>query len=387
MSDIEISKDIRYVGCQDYDLDLFEGQYIIPNGVSYNSYVILDEKIAIMDTVDARKSEEWLDNVQKELNGKKPDYLVIHHMEPDHSATIEKLVDLYPEVEVVSSAMAFNMMKQFFPNMVVNKKVVKENDELVLGKHTLVFVAAPSVHWPEVLFSYEKSEKILFSADGFGKFGTLDYEDLEGWACEARRYYFNIVGKFGSFVQKVLAKAAKLEINMILPLHGPILKEDLGYYIHLYDIWSSYRAEEPGIFIAYTSVYGNTKKIAEILADKLKVTGVKVAISDLARDDLAECVEDAFRYDRMICLSPTIDGGMFPMMETFLSHLKAHSYQNRTVALVENGTWAPMAAKAMKSVFDSMKDITICENIVSIKSAYNPSYEAKLDALVAELTK
>lgn len=385
MSEI-VSEQIKYVGVNDRDLDLFEGQYVVPNGISYNSYVILDKKCAILDTVDQRGTKEWLVNVEEALGGKSPSYLVISHMEPDHAANIQRVAEKYPEIKLVGNAKTFQMMKQFFDFTFEDRMVeVKEGDKLSLGEHELTFLMAPMVHWPEVMVSYESSEKVLFSADGFGKFGTLDTD--EDWACEARRYYFNIVGKYGMQVQALLKKAATLDIRTICPLHGPILKENLEYYIGKYQVWSSYQPEDKGILVACASIHGNTKAAALELVKKLEKTGVKVAFTDLTRDDMAEAVEDAFRYDRMVVCACTYDGGLFPAAEVFLSHLKSKNYQNRTVGLVENGTWAPMAAKCMKAVLEGMKNITILEPVVSIKSRLKADSEQQLDLLVAELTK
>ena len=385
MSEI-VSEQIKYVGVDDRDLDLFEGQYVVPNGISYNSYVILDEKCAILDTVDQRGTKEWLVNVEEALGGKSPSYLVISHMEPDHAANIQRVAEKYPEMKLVGNAKTFQMMKQFFDFTFEDRMVeVKEGDKLSLGEHELTFLMAPMVHWPEVMVSYESSEKVLFSADGFGKFGTLDTD--EDWACEARRYYFNIVGKYGMQVQALLKKAATLDIRTICPLHGPILKENLEYYIGKYQVWSSYQPEDKGILVACASIHGNTKAAALELVKKLEKTGVKVAFTDLTRDDMAEAVEDAFRYDRMVICACTYDGGLFPAAEAFLSHLKSKNYQNRTVGLVENGTWAPMAAKCMKAVLEGMKNITILEPVVSIKSRLKADSEQQLDLLAAELTK
>lgn len=385
MSEI-VSEQIKYVGVDDRDLDLFEGQYVVPNGISYNSYVILDEKCAILDTVDQRGTKEWLVNVEEALGGKSPSYLVISHMEPDHAANIQRVAEKYPEIKLVGNAKTFQMMKQFFDFTFEDRMVeVKEGDKLSLGEHELTFLMAPMVHWPEVMVSYESSEKVLFSADGFGKFGTLDTD--EDWACEARRYYFNIVGKYGMQVQALLKKAATLDIRTICPLHGPILKENLEYYIGKYQVWSSYQPEDKGILVACASIHGNTKAAALELVKKLEKTGVKVAFTDLTRDDMAEAVEDAFRYDRMVVCACTYDGGLFPAAEAFLSHLKSKNYQNRTVGLVENGTWAPMAAKCMKAVLEGMKNITILEPVVSIKSRLNADSGQQLDLLAAELTK
>lgn len=385
MSEI-VSEQIKYVGVNDRDLDLFEGQYVVPNGISYNSYVILDEKCAILDTVDQRGTKEWLVNVEEALGGKSPSYLVISHMEPDHAANIQRVAEKYPEIKLVGNAKTFQMMKQFFDFTFDDRMVeVKEGDKLSLGEHELTFLMAPMVHWPEVMVSYESSEKVLFSADGFGKFGTLDTD--EDWACEARRYYFNIVGKYGMQVQALLKKAATLDIRTICPLHGPILKENLEYYIGKYQVWSSYQPEDKGILVACASIHGNTKAAALELVKKLEKTGVKVAFTDLTRDDMAEAVEDAFRYDRMVVCACTYDGGLFPAAEAFLSRLKSKNYQNRTVGLVENGTWAPMAAKCMKAVLEGMKNITILEPVVSIKSRLKADSEQQLDLLAAELTK
>ena len=385
MKDTTISENIIYIGADDKTLDLFESQYIVPNGVSYNSYLILDEKIAIMDTVDARATDEWFANLENALAGRTPDYLVVSHMEPDHAANIAKAAEKYPEMQIVANAKTFPMMKQFFGTDFAGRNVtVKEGDTLSLGSHTLTFVMAPMVHWPEVMVTYESSEKILFSADGFGKFGALDTE--EDWACEARRYYFNIVGKYGVQVQALLKKAAGLDIQMICPLHGPILKENLGYYIDKYNTWSSYEPEDKGIFVASASIHGNTKAAAEKLVEKLQAkTDLKVAFTDLTRDDLAEAVEDAFRYDRLVVCCPTYDGGLFPVMEDFLHHLKAKNYQKRTVGFVENGTWAPVAAKQMRALFEGMKEISMLDPAVSIRSTLNADSEAQMDALVDAL--
>lgn len=387
MAKVEITKDIHYVGVNDRDIDLFEGQYVVPEGVSYNSYLIMDEKITLMDTVDVHKTEEWLANIKVILGTRQPDYLVVSHMEPDHAGSIAAAVEEFPDMKIVGNAKTFTFMGQFFNFPLDAKKVVvAEGDVLELGKHSLKFVFAPMVHWPEVMMSYELSEKILFSADGFGKFGALDAE--EEWACEARRYYFNIVGKYGAQVQAVLKKLVGVDVNMICPLHGPILKENLGYYIGLYDTWSSYCPEDEGIFIAYASIYGNTAGAAKRLAEMLKEKGVeKVSIADLARDDMAEALEDAFRYDRMVLACSTYDGGIFPCMEDFLSHLKAKNYQKRTVALIENGTWAPMAAKKMSEALGEMKEINVLENVVSIRSAVKEDTITALDALAEELMK
>ena len=385
MRDITITDSILYVGVDDKTLDLFESQYVIPNGVSYNSYIIMDEKITIMDTVDARKTEEWLANVEQALCGKTPAYLVVSHMEPDHAASIQVLLDRYPEMQVVGNAKTFAMIPQFFDVDLTGRMVtVKEGETLNLGTHTLQFFMAPMVHWPEVMVTYEQTEKILFSADGFGKFGALDTD--EAWTCEARRYYFNIVGKYGAQVQALLKKAASLDIQMICPLHGPVLKEDLEYYIGKYDIWSKYEPEDEGVFIAYASIHGNTAKAAKKLAEMLAEKGAKkVAIADLSRDDMAEAVEDAFRYDRLVLASSTYDGGLFLCMEDFLLHLKAKNYQKRTVALMENGSWAPMAAKKMTAILETMKNITLCEPVVTIKSTMSEANLKTMEELVDKL--
>lgn len=379
-SDITVSDSIKYVGVNDYDLDLFEGQYIIPNGVAYNSYVIFDEKIAVMDTVDKRACSEWLENLEAELGARVPDYLVVQHMEPDHAASIQVLAEKYPDMEIVGNVKTFAMIERFFDIDLSGRKVtVSEGDTLSLGKHKLTFVMAPMIHWPEVMLTYESSEKVLFSADAFGKFGALDTD--EDWACEARRYYFNIVGKYGAQVQALLKKAAALDISIICPLHGPVLKENLGYYINLYDIWSSYRPEQEGVFIAYASIYGNTKAGVEFLADELRERGVKVAVSDLSRDDWAEAVEDAFKYDRLVVASPTYDGGIFTSVHEFIEHLKAKTYRNRRVAIIENGTWAPMAGKKIRAEFEAMKDIEIIEPVVTINSAVKAETKEALSKL------
>ena len=381
-----ITNDIKYVGVNDHQVDLFEGQYVVPNGMSYNSYVILDEKVAVMDTVDQYFGDEWLKNLEATLEGRKPDYLVVHHMEPDHSANIANFLSHYPEATVVSSAKAFTMIQQFFGYDYADRRiVVGEGDTLSLGKHVLTFVTAPMVHWPEVIVSYDSTDKVLFSADGFGKFGALDVE--EEWDCEASRYYIGIVGKYGAQVQALLKKAAKLDIAMICPLHGPVLKENLGHYLGLYDIWSSYRVESDGIFIAYTSVYGHTKKAVELLAEKLEAKGQKVTVAELARDDMAEAVEDAFRYGKLVLATTTYNGDMFPFMKEFINHLTERSYQNRTVAFIENGSWAPVAGKFMKKMLENSKNLTFTEATVKIFSAMNEKNVAEIDALVEELTK
>ena len=380
------SENIKYIGVDDKDIDLFEGQYVVPEGMAYNSYVIVDEKIAVMDTVDAHKVGEWLANLEAALAGRKPDYLVIHHLEPDHAGGIADFVAKYPETTLVASAKAFALLPQFFALPATTKtQAVKEGETLALGSHTLQFIGAPMVHWPEVLFSYEQSEKVLFAADAFGKFGVYD-ADPDDWACEARRYYFNIVGKYGNQVQVVLKKAAALDIKTICPLHGPVLTENLGYYIDKYNTWSSYAPEDKGVLVAFASIYGGTKKAAEKLAEKLTAAGVeKVVVSDLARSDMAEVIEDAFRYDRMVVAAPTYDAGLFPVMEDFLNHLKAKNYSNRKVGIVENGTWAPMAAKKMTEILSTLKNVTLAETVVTVKSTLNAESEAALDKLVSEL--
>ena len=379
-----ITNDIRYIGVNDHDIDLFEGQYVVPNGMAYNSYIIMDEKIAVMDTVDGAFGGEWLAKTEAELAGKSPDYLVVHHMEPDHSANIAAFAEKYPAAKIVSSKQAFVMMKQFFGTDYADRQVVvAEKSTLELGRHTLNFIAAPMVHWPEVVMSYDSADKVLFSADGFGKFGALDVD--EDWACEARRYYFGIVGKYGAQVQAVLKKAAALDIAVICPLHGPVLSGDLGRYIGLYDAWSSYRPESEGVVIACASVYGNTRRAADMLAAKLADKGVKVSVHDLARDDMAECVEDAFRYDRLVLASPTYNADVFPFMRTFIESLTERNYQKRKVAFIENGSWAPLAAKVMKSMFEKSKDITFAETAVTVRSAVNADSEAQIAALADEL--
>lgn len=388
MKDIVISDAVKYIGADDKDLDLFESQYIVPNGVSYNSYVILDEKIAVMDTIDTRKTDEWKENLERVLDGRTPDYLVVSHLEPDHAGSIKEFADKYPETKIVASAKAIAMLPQFFEiaDLADRAVAVKEGEELSLGSHTLQFFMAPMVHWPEVMVEYEKSEKILFSADGFGKFGALDAD--EDWACEARRYYFNIVGKYGAQVQALLKKAAALDIKMILPLHGPILKEDLGYYLGLYNTWSSYQPESKGVFVAYASIHGNTAKAAEKLGEMLKEKGAKkVVISDLSRSDMAENIEDAFRYDRIVLMASSYDGGVFPVMEDFLMHLKSKNYQNRKIGLVENGSWAPTAARVMKGYVENFKNVTIAEPVVTIRSTLNEASEKALGELAEVMAK
>ncbi len=380
------SESVKYIGVNDKELDLFESQYVVPNGVSYNSYVILDDKIAVMDTVDERKTDEWFANLEKELAGRTPDYLVISHLEPDHSANIKRFTEKYPGAALVASVKAFAMLPQFFDiEDTVEKISVKEGDTLSLGSHELTFIMAPMVHWPEVMVEYEKSEKILFSADGFGKFGALDVE--EDWACEARRYYFNIVGKYGGPVQTLLKKAAALDIKTICPLHGPILTENLEYYIDLYNTWSSYQPEKDGVFIACASIYGNTKNAALKLKELLEAKGVQVAFSDITREDLAEAVEDAFKYSKTVLAASSYDGGVFPPMETLLCHLKAKAFQNRTVGVIENGSWAPCAARTMKAALEGMKNISVCENTVTVKSVFKESDIPALEALAQELAQ
>ncbi len=380
-----VTDSIYYVGANDHDIDLFEGQYVVPNGMAYNSYVIMDDSIAIMDTIDQSKTQVWLANIKEVLKDAKPDYLVVQHMEPDHAASIEAFISEYPSVTVVASVKAFTMMGQFFPDMKLERTMeVKEGDVLSLGSHALNFVSAPMVHWPEVLMTYESSEKILFSADGFGKFGALDVE--EEWACEARRYYIGIVGKYGKQVQNVLKKAAGLDIAIICPLHGPVLMENLGYYLNLYDIWSSYRVENEGVCVCYTSVYGHTKAAVEFLCQKLEAAGApKVVCHDLARCDMAKAVEDAFRYDKLALATTTYNADIFPFMKTFIDHLVERGYQNRTIAFIENGSWAPRAIQVMKEAFKDSKDITFTENNVTIRSAMNDATKEELAALAAEL--
>ena len=384
---MNITNDIRYIGVNDHNIDLFEGQYIVPNGMAYNSYAIIDEKIAIMDSVDANFKDEWHGNIETALDGRKPDYLVVQHMEPDHSANVLSFAEKYPEAKIVSSAKAFTMMKNFFDTDFSDRRIVVcENDTLSLGKHNLTFVTAPMVHWPEVIVTYDSTDKVLFSADGFGKFGALDVE--EDWACEARRYYIGIVGKYGAQVQALLKKAAGLDIEIICPLHGPVLTENLGYYINLYDIWSGYKTETEGVLISYTSVYGNTKKAVEYLAEKLRENGCpKVVVNDLARCDMAEAVEDAFRYGKHVFATTTYNADIFPFMKEFINHLTERNFQNKTLAFVENGTWAPMATKVMKSMIEKSKNITLCENEVKILSALTEENKAQLDALAEELCK
>ena len=382
---MNVTKDIRYIGVNDHKIDLFEGQYIVPNGMAYNSYVIIDSKIAVMDTVDRNFTHEWLNNLEDALEGRKPDYLIVQHMEPDHSANIKNFMNNYPDATIVSSAKAFNMMKNFFGTAFEDRQIViKEGDTLELGTHTLNFVAAPMVHWPEVMVTYDSTDKVLFSADGFGKFGALDVD--EDWACEARRYYIGIVGKYGAQVQNLLKKAAKLDIQIICPLHGPILKENLGYYLDLYNTWSSYSVESDGIMIAYTSVYGNTKKAVDILAEKLRIKGCpKVAVNDLARCDMAEAVEDAFRYGRIVLATTTYNAEIFPFMREFINHLTERNFQNKTIGLIENGSWAPLAAKTMRKMLEGCKNITYTDTTVKIMSALNDESSEQLEKLADEL--
>ena len=382
---MHITDDVRYVGVNDHDIDLFEGLYPVPNGVAYNSYVILDEKVAVMDAVDAHFGGTWLGNVRNVLDGRQPDFLIVHHMEPDHSASIALFMDAFPEAMIVSSAKAFPMMKAFFGEDYTSRRIiVKEGDVLTLGKHTLQFIAAPMVHWPEVIMTYDQTDKTLYSADGFGKFGALDVD--EDWACEARRYYFGIVGKYGAQVQAVLKKAAALDIQTICPLHGPVLQGDaLVEALRLYDIWSSYQPESKGVLIAHASVYGNTRAAAEKLADSLRAKGVKVAVQDLTRCDIAEAVEDAFRYDRMVLAAATYNADVFPPMRQFLTWLSERGYRNRKVGLIENGSWAPMAAKVMRGMLEGCKDVTILDPVVKIQSDLNADSAAQLDALADSL--
>ena len=382
-----ITNDIKYIGVNDHNIDLFEGQYIVPNGMAYNSYAIIDEKIAIMDTVDANFTHEWMDNIQNAIGSRKPDYLIIQHMEPDHSANIMNFVKAYPGVKILASAKAFKMMSNFFgTDFPDNQVVISEGDTLCLGKHNLTFIGAPMVHWPEVMVTYDRTDKVLFSADGFGKFGALDAE--ESWACEARRYYFGIVGKYGVQVQNLLKKASGFDIQIICPLHGPVLKENLGYYLNLYNTWSSYQPEEEGIMIAYTSIYGGTKKAVMLLAEKLRAMGCpKVVVNDLARSDMAECVEDAFRYSKLVLATTTYNAEVFPYMREFINHLTERGYKNRTVAFIENGSWAPLAAKVMKKMFEGSKNLVYTDTTVSIMSAMNDENKKQIDALANELCK
>ena len=389
MTDIRISDPVRYVGVDDTTIDLFESQYVVPEGVSYNAYVILDEKVAVLDTSDRRTAAEWLENLEQALAGRKPDYLVIHHLEPDHAGSIGLFLEKYPDTTLVGNAKTFQMLPKFFPGDYTGRTVtVKEGDTLSLGSHALTFVMAPMVHWPEVMVSYESSEKILFSADGFGKFGALckEAENEEGWDCEARRYYFNIVGKYGGQVQALLKKAAALDIRTICPLHGPILTGDLSHYLHQYDIWSRYEPEDEGVLVAYASIHGNTAKAARIMAEILQKKGCpKVAMADLCRDDQAEAVEDAFRYGKMVAMSSTYDAGLFPAMDHFMAHLRDKTYRNRTVALIENGSWAPAAARIMRGYLEAMKNITICPTVHTIQGAVKDVDIAAMEKIADEL--
>ena len=384
---MNVTKDIRYIGVNDHEIDLFEGMYIVPEGMAYNSYVILDEKIAVMDTADRHFVQEWLGNLEAALEGKKPDYLIVQHMEPDHSSGIAAFMDAYPEAKVVATAKAFTMMKNFTGTDYTARGIVaKEGDKLELGSHVLTFVTAPMVHWPEVMFTYDSTDKVLFSADAFGKFGALDAEDEEGWACEARRYYFGIVGKYGAQVQVVLKKAAALDIQIICPLHGPVLDENLGYYLDLYNTWSSYGVETEGVAIFYTSVYGHTKEAAEYMEQKLQELGCpKVAVSDMARDDMAEAVEDAFRYGKIVLATTTYNADIFPFMKEFIEHLTERNYQNRKIGFIENGSWAPTAAKVMKGMLEGCKNTTFAETEVKILSAMTEENKAQIEQLAKEL--
>lgn len=384
MSKVTISDTIRYIGCDDHDLDLFESQYEVPNGVSYNSYVILDKKVAVMDTADARVADEWLANLKEELAGRTPDYLVVSHMEPDHASNIQKVCELYPDMKLVGNAKTFGMLPQFFDLDLTDRTIeVKEGDTLELGEHKLTFIMAPMVHWPEVMMEYESSEKILFSADAFGKFGTLDTD--EDWDCEARRYYMNIVGKYGASVQTVLKKAAGVEIQMICPLHGPILKENVEYYISKYNVWSAYQPENEGVTLAFASIHGNTAKAAKKMAEILESKGQKVSVFDLSRDDMAEAIEDAFRYDKLIIAAPTYDGALFPCMEDFLYHLKIKNYQKRKIGIIENGSWAPTAGKLMKAYVEGFKECELCGPLVTIKSVMKEDTLRDMEALAEAL--
>ncbi|MER1993773.1 MAG: FprA family A-type flavoprotein [Eubacteriales bacterium] len=382
-----VTKDICYIGVDDHEIDLFEGMYIVPEGMAYNSYVILDDKTAVMDTTDRHFTEQWLANLEAALAGRKPDYLVVHHMEPDHSSGIMAFAEKYPEAKIVATAKAFTMMKNFTgTDYAACGIVAKEGDELALGSHTLKFITAPMVHWPEVMMSYDETDRVLFSADAFGKFGALDFDDPEGWACEARRYYFGIVGKYGAQVQAVLKKAAALDIRIICPLHGPVLSEDLGYYLDLYNTWSSYGVETEGVAVFYTSVYGHTKEAAELLAEKLKEAGCpKVAISDLARDDMAEAVEDAFRYGKIVLATTTYNADIFPFMREFIEHLTERGYQNRKIGLIENGSWAPTAAKVIKGMLEGCKNTTFAETEVKILSAMTDENRTQIEQLAKEM--
>jgi flavorubredoxin len=388
MNEKTIAPGIQYIGADDTELDLFEGQYAIPEGISYNSYIILDEKVAVLDTIDARKTNEWMDNLTQALDGRRPDYLVVSHMEPDHSSNVKLVLDTWPDITVVCTQKAVQLITRFFGVELPQERVmlVKDGDTLPLGEHTLRFFTAPMVHWPEVMVEYEEKEKILFSADAFGKFGALSYDDPEGWACEARRYYFNIVGKYGAQVQMLLKKLGSLDIQKICPLHGPVLDQDIAYYVNTYNTWSSYEPEDPGIFIAYCSLHGNTEEAALKLASIIKSDyDVKVSTADLRRDDLHEAVEDAFRYDRLVLAAPTYDGGVMPIMEDFIHHLQIKNYQNRRVAFIENGSWAPMAAKKMREAMEQLKGITVVEPIVTVESTVKPQTVEKLKELAAAL--
>ena len=383
---MDFSKNVKYIGVNDHEIDLFEGQYDVPNGMAYNSYVIVDKQIAVMDTVDSRFANQWLDNLAKVLDGKSPDYLVVHHMEPDHSGSIANFISAYPNAKIVSSSKAFVMMKNYFGNDFSDRQVVVgENSTLSLGEHTLTFVTAPMVHWPEVLVSYESAEKILFSADAFGKFGALDVN--EDWACEARRYYIGIVGKYGAQAQALLKKASTLDIKTICPLHGPILTENLGYYINLYDIWSGYKTESEGVCVAYTSVYGNTKKAVELLVSELESKGEKVAVNDLARCDMAEAVEDAFRYGKIVLATTTYNGEIFPFMREFINHLVERNFQNKTIGFIENGSWAPVATRVMKGMFEKSKNLNYLNTEVKILCALNEQNKQEISAMADELCK
>lgn len=386
MKEINITEQIKYIGVDDKTIDLFEGQYVVPNGISYNSYLIKDEKNVIMDTVDKRATEEWFKNLEKELENEKPDYLVVSHMEPDHAANIQKLTEKYPDIKIIGNEKTFTFIQQFFDiqKLEERKIVVKEGDTISTGKHTLQFFMAPMVHWPEVMVTYEQTEKILFTADGFGKFGTLDTD--EEWTCEARRYYFNIVGKYGVQVQQLLKKATNLDIKIICPLHGPILKDNLSFYVQKYDIWSKYEPEDEGVLIAYASIYGHTKEAAEEMVSILKEKGVeKIAITDLARDDMAEAIEDAFRYDKMILAASSYNMGVFPFMEQFLHHLQGKNFQNRKVGIIENGTWAPSAGRCMREILEKMKNIEICPTVVTIRSKMNEQNKKEMQQLAEEM--
>ena len=386
---MRVTDAITYIGVNDHQVDLFEGQYKVPNGMSYNSYLIMDEQTAVMDTVDIHFTEQWFANMDKALNGRQPDYLIVQHMEPDHSANIQNFAERYPQATIVANAQIFGMIENYFDiDLSGRKKVVDNGETLKLGRHELTFVFAPMVHWPEVMVSYESTEKVLFSADGFGKFGALSLTEDDDWACEARRYYFNIVGKYGNPVQALLKKAATLDIATICPLHGPILKENLGYYIGLYDTWSKYEPENTGVLIAYASIHGNTAKAAEKLGEMLRAKGVeKVVVSDLAREDMAEVIEDAFRYDRMVLCGASYDGGVFPCMQDFLHHLQSKAYQKRTVGMLENGSWAPCAAKAMREIVDTLKDVTVVEPVVTIRSTMKDADLEAMEALAEVIAK